>query len=175
VKETKSLANGNGLETENKITPIVNEGQLNNVLHYVKKGKSEGAELLTGGNRLNQKGYYVEPAVFGDVKSEMTIGQEEIFGPVLALIKVKTIEEALEIANDIEFGLSASIFTKSTENMFEFIENVDAGLVRVNFETAGVELYAPFGGVKGSSYGPREQEQAAKEFYTNTKTVFVKS
>lgn len=174
VEKTKNLKIGDALNKDNNITPVVSKSQLNNVMHYVEKGKNEGANILTGGNQLEQKGFYIEPTIFEHVKSEMTIGQEEIFGPVLALIKVNTIEEALNIANDIEFGLSASIFTKNTENMFEFIEDIDAGLVRVNFETAGVELQAPFGGMKDSSYGPREQGQAAQEFYTNTKTVFIK-
>lgn len=104
----------------------------------------------------------------------MTIGQEEIFGPVLALMKVTSIEEALHLANDVSFGLSASIFTKNIDHMFDFIDEINAGLVRVNYETAGVELQAPFGGMKDSSSGSREQGEAAKEFFTSIKTVFVK-
>jgi aldehyde dehydrogenase (NAD+) len=158
--------------------PSVNEGQLNTVLSYIEKGKAEGAQLLLGGGRPKdlalQKGFFVEPTIFEDVESDMTIGQEEIFGPVLALMKVDTLEEALELANDVSFGLSASIFTKNIQNAFDFIDEIDAGLVRVNFETAGVELQAPFGGMKDSSFGSREQGEAAKEFFTSIKTVFVK-
>lgn len=105
----------------------------------------------------------------------MTIAQEEIFGPVLALIKVDTLEEALKIANDVKYGLSASIYTSNIGNMLSFIHEMDAGLVRVNAETAGVELQAPFGGMKMSSSHSREQGQAAIEFFTSIKTVFVKA
>ncbi|SSS90874.1 betB [Acinetobacter baumannii] len=104
----------------------------------------------------------------------MSIAQEEIFGPVLALIKVETLEEALQIANDVKFGLSASIFTKNIGHMLSFINEMDAGLVRINAESAGVELQAPFGGMKQSSSHSREQGEAAIEFFTSIKTVFVK-
>ncbi len=121
-----------------------------------------------------EHGFYVQPTVFENVKTNMTIAQEEIFGPVLALIKVDTIEEAIEIANDVKFGLSASIFTRDIANMLNFIKDIDAGLVRINAESAGVELQAPFGGMKQSSSHSREQGQAAIEFFTSIKTVFVK-
>lgn len=178
VDRTRELKVGDGLEEGTWMGPCVNESQLNTVLSYIEKGKEEGATVLVGGNRPSdielQDGYFVEPTIFDDVKSDMTIGQEEIFGPVLALIKVKTIEEAIELANDIPYGLSASIFTKNIGNAFQFIEASEAGLVRVNYETAGVELQAPFGGMKASSSGAREQGTAAIEFYTSIKTVFVK-
>jgi aldehyde dehydrogenase (NAD+) len=178
VERTRELKVGDGLEEGTWMGPCVNESQLNTVLSYIEKGKEEGATVLLGGNRPSaielQDGYYVEPTIFGDVQSDMTIGQEEIFGPVLALIKVKTIEEAIELANDIPYGLSASIFTKNIGKAFQFIEASEAGLVRVNYETAGVELQAPFGGMKASSSGAREQGTAAIEFYTSIKTVFVK-
>jgi aldehyde dehydrogenase (NAD+) len=104
----------------------------------------------------------------------MSIAQEEIFGPVLALIKVDSLEEALHVANDVQFGLSASIFTTNIGNMLSFINDIEAGLVRINAESAGVELQAPFGGMKQSSSHSREQGQAAIEFFTSIKTVFVK-
>jgi len=104
----------------------------------------------------------------------MTIAQEEIFGPVLALMKVDTIEEALLMANDVQFGLSASIFTTNISNMLAFINEMDAGLIRINAESAGVELQAPFGGMKNSSSHSREQGRAAIEFFTSMKTVFIK-
>jgi alpha-ketoglutaric semialdehyde dehydrogenase len=116
----------------------------------------------------------VEPTVFENVSSDMTIAQEEIFGPVLALMKVETMEEALKIANDVNYGLSASIFTTNIQKMLHFIDDMEAGLVRVNAESAGVELQAPFGGMKQSSSHSREQGQAAIEFFTSIKTVFVK-
>jgi alpha-ketoglutaric semialdehyde dehydrogenase len=119
-------------------------------------------------------GFYMEPTIFENVTSGMTIAQEEIFGPVLALMKVETLEEALNVANDVKFGLSASIFTKSIGRMLSFVNEMDAGLVRINAESAGVELQAPFGGMKQSSSHSREQGQAAIEFFTSIKTVFVK-
>src|SRR5699024_756462 len=178
VEKTLAMKIGDGLFEETDLPPTVNEQQLESILYYIDKAKEEGATLLTGGEQPKdtnlQSGYFVEPTIFENVKSNMTRGQEEVFGPVLALMKVSSVEEGIDIANDIEFGLSASIFTKNTEHAFKFIEDIEAGLVRVNFETAGVELHAPFGGMKGSSSDSREQGEAAKEFFTSIKTVFLK-
>lgn len=178
LAKVKEIKVGNGLESESWMGPCASEGQLNTVLSYIEKGIAEGASLLYGGKRLEEdgleQGFYVQPTVFENVKSGMTIAQEEIFGPVLALIKVNSLEEALEVANDVKFGLSASIFTKNIGNMLTFIQDMDAGLVRINAESAGVELQAPFGGMKQSSSHSREQGQAAIEFFTSIKTVFVK-
>jgi alpha-ketoglutaric semialdehyde dehydrogenase len=178
VDRTRELKLGDGMDEGTWMGPCVNESQLNTVLSYIEKGKAEGAALLLGGKQPEQAslkdGFFVEPTIFEGVHSKMTIGQEEIFGPVLALIKVDSIEEAIEVANDVEFGLSASIFTKNIGNALDFIDGIEAGLVRVNYETAGVELQAPFGGMKSSSFGGREQGTAAVEFYTSIKTVFVK-
>ena len=162
-----------------RMGPCASEEQFNTVKYYIEKGKEEGATLLLGGKEITEgklkDGYYIEPTIFDDVTTDMTIAQEEIFGPVLALMKVETIEEAIALANDVEFGLSASIFTKDISNILSFIDDIEAGLVRVNSETAGVELQAPFGGMKASSSYSREQGQAAKEFFTTTKTVFIKA
>lgn len=170
---------GDGLNSDTWMGPCASENQLNTVLSYIEKGKQEGATLLAGGKRITggglENGFYVEPTVFENVNRNMVIAQEEIFGPVLALIKVDTIEEALEVANDTKYGLSASIFTQNIGNMLSFIREMDAGLVRINAESAGVELQAPFGGMKQSSSHSREQGQAAIEFYTSIKTVFVKA
>jgi len=178
IAEVKKIKVGNGLDQETWMGPCASEDQYNTVRYYIQKGNEEGAKLLIGGDspdspELNQ-GFYVNPTVFENVTSSMTIAQEEIFGPVLALMKVETVEEAIEVANDIEFGLSASIFTKDISQILTFIDEIDAGLVRVNYETAGVELQAPFGGMKASSSQSREQGEAAKEFFTTTKTVFIK-
>ncbi|WLD93847.1 alpha-ketoglutaric semialdehyde dehydrogenase GucD [Alkalihalobacillus sp. AL-G] len=177
INEIEKLSVGDGLTEGTWMGPCVSESQLKTVLSYIEKGKEEGATLLYGGKRPEGlgNGYFVEPTVFEKVDSKMAIGQEEIFGPVLALIKAETLEEAFELANDVKFGLSASIYTTNIGNMMDFIEEIDAGLVRVNAETAGVELQAPFGGMKASSSHSREQGQAAKEFFTTLKTVFVKS
>lgn len=175
----KSIKVGDGLEGDTWMGPCASESQLNTVLDYVRIGQEEGANLLYGGNRVTEgelaDGYYVEPAVFEGVHPDMRIAREEIFGPVLALIPVDSMEEAIELANDSEFGLSASIYTRDIGNVLSFIRDMDAGLVRVNAETAGVELQAPFGGMKQSSSHSREQGRAAIEFYTAVKTVFVKS
>ena len=178
VEKTKEITVGNGLQDGIWMGPSASEGQLNTVLSYIEKGKEEGARLLFGGNRLTgaeyDKGFYVEPTIFDNVTSDMTIAQEEIFGPVIALIQVNSMEDALALANDVQYGLSASIFTTNISNMLSFIEDMEAGLVRINAESAGVELQAPFGGMKQSSSHSREQGEAAKEFFTSIKTVFVK-
>ncbi|QHJ70117.1 alpha-ketoglutaric semialdehyde dehydrogenase GucD [Planococcus halotolerans] len=179
VKKVAEITVGNGMEGSSWMGPVASENQLDNVLSYIEKGKSEGAELLHGGNRLTENGlgdgYFVEPTVFDNVTAGMTIAREEIFGPVLALMKVETMEEAIALANDSDYGLSASIFTTNIGNMLEFIKDMEAGLVRVNAESAGVELQAPFGGMKQSSSHSREQGQAAIEFFTSIKTIFVKN
>ncbi|WP_163539152.1 alpha-ketoglutaric semialdehyde dehydrogenase GucD [Gracilibacillus sp. YIM 98692] len=178
LTKVKEITIGNGLEKGIWMGPSASENQLNTVLSYIQKGIDEGASLLLGGERLSgeayDKGYFVQPTIFENVTTDMTIAQEEIFGPVLALMKVDTIEEALEVANDAEFGLSASIFTTNIQQMLSFINEMDSGLVRINAESAGVELQAPFGGMKQSSSHSREQGQAAIEFFTSIKTVFVK-
>ncbi|MGP4039244.1 alpha-ketoglutaric semialdehyde dehydrogenase GucD [Gracilibacillus sp. D59] len=178
LEKVAKITVGNGLHPETWMGPSVSDKQLNTVLDYIEIGKNEGATLIHGGNRLTDneldQGYFVEPTIFENVTTDMRIAQEEIFGPVLALMKVKDLGEALTIANDVEFGLSASIFTTNIQNMLDFIDDMEAGLVRINAESAGVELQAPFGGMKKSSSHSREQGQAAKEFYTNTKTVFIK-
>lgn len=178
VSKTKEITVGNGLQDGIWMGPSASKGQLNTVLSYIEKGKQEGATLVTGGNRLTggeyDKGFYVEPTIFDHVTSDMTIAQEEIFGPVIALIQVDSLESALDLANDVHYGLSASIFTSNISNMLAFIEDMEAGLVRINAESAGVELQAPFGGMKQSSSHSREQGEAAKEFFTSIKTVFVK-
>ncbi|WP_299090036.1 alpha-ketoglutaric semialdehyde dehydrogenase GucD [uncultured Metabacillus sp.] len=178
LAKVKEIKVGNGLEEGVWMGPCASENQLKTVLSYIEKGKEEGARLLLGGNRYVDKdganGFFIEPTVFDEVDNQMTIAQEEIFGPVLALIKVDSMEEAIKVANDVKFGLSASIFTTNIQKMLHFIEDMDAGLVRINAESAGVELQAPFGGMKQSSSHSREQGQAAIEFFTSIKTVFVK-
>jgi alpha-ketoglutaric semialdehyde dehydrogenase len=178
VEKTTALQLGNGLDPATQLAPCVSEAQQETVLSYIRKAKEEGATLLTGGKQPEdsqlEKGFYVEPTIFENVTSKMTIGQEEIFGPVLALMKVASMDEAIDLANDVPFGLSASLFTSNIETSFRFINEIEAGLVRVNYETAGVELQAPFGGMKESSSGSREQGEAAKEFFTSIKTIFIK-
>jgi alpha-ketoglutaric semialdehyde dehydrogenase len=178
IEKTAELKIGNGLNSDTWLGPCASESQLNTVLSYIEKGVSEGASLVFGGKRLDsgtfKDGFFVEPSIFDNVSSDMAIAQEEIFGPVLALIQVDSVEEAINIANDVKFGLSASIFTKNIGSILPFINEIEAGLVRINSESAGVELQAPFGGMKQSSSHSREQGQAAIEFFTSIKTVFIK-
>jgi acyl-CoA reductase-like NAD-dependent aldehyde dehydrogenase len=179
LAKVKDIKVGNGLQEGSWMGPCASEGQYETVLSYIQKGKEDGAELIFGGDQPKgedlKDGFYVNPTIFDNVNSSMIIAQEEIFGPVLALMKVDTVQEAIELANDVEFGLSASIFSKNIDNILTFIDDIDAGLVRINSETAGVELQAPFGGMKASSSHSREQGEAAKEFFTTIKTVFVKA
>ncbi|XEC94888.1 alpha-ketoglutaric semialdehyde dehydrogenase GucD [Paenibacillus tarimensis] len=178
LERLQEITVGDGMKEGIWMGPCASESQLNTVVSYIQKGIEEGAELLFGGKRLGAPGYengfFVEPTVFENVTSNMIIAQEEIFGPVLALMKADSIEEALSLANDVEFGLSASIFTANITRMLTFINEMDAGLIRINAESAGVELQAPFGGMKQSSSHSREQGRAAIEFFTSIKTVFVK-
>ncbi len=179
IEKTKEITIGEGLVDGTWMGPCANENQFNTVKSYIQKGLEENATLLLGGKQLLDgnyiDGYFIEPTIFENVTSDMKIAQEEIFGPVIALMKVKTIQEALEIANDVEYGLSASIFTTNIGHMLSFINEMDAGLIRINAESAGVELQAPFGGMKQSSSHSREQGEAAKEFFTSIKTVYVKA
>ncbi|MBV7509022.1 aldehyde dehydrogenase family protein [Bacillus sp. sid0103] len=179
LEQVKEITIGNGMEGNSWMGPCASENQMNTVLSYIEKGKAEGARLIYGGERYTENGgengFFVQPAIFEEVTNGMVIAQEEIFGPVLVLIKVESIEEALTQANDVEYGLSASIYTKDIGTMMSFINDIEAGLVRINAETAGVELQAPFGGMKQSSSHSREQGQAAVEFFTAIKTVFVKA
>jgi alpha-ketoglutaric semialdehyde dehydrogenase len=178
VAKVESLQVGDGMDAGTWLGPCASEKQYDTVMHYIRKGVDEGAQLLIGGQRPDdpalQNGYYVTPAVFDKVTSTMTLAREEIFGPVLALIEADDIEDAIAKANDSEYGLSASLYTRDLGNALKFVQESEAGMVRVNAETAGVELQAPFGGMKASSSHSREQGQAAIEFYTSLKTVFIK-
>jgi alpha-ketoglutaric semialdehyde dehydrogenase len=162
------------------IGPVVDESQLAQDLEYIGIGKSEGARLVAGGERVEKNaegapGYYLRPALFADTTAAMRINREEIFGPVLSVIRVKNYDEALALANDTEFGLSAGIATTSLKYATHFKRQSQAGMVMVNLPTAGVDYHVPFGGRKGSSYGPREQGRYAAEFYTTVKTAYTQA
>ncbi|MFJ7724677.1 alpha-ketoglutaric semialdehyde dehydrogenase GucD [Neobacillus sp. NPDC097160] len=178
IQETEKITVGDGLKEGIWMGPCASESQFTTVRKYIEQGLEEGASLLYGGEPLTggefDKGFYVAPTIFENVKPDMAIAQEEIFGPVIALLKAADLEEAIKLANDTKYGLSASIFTSNIGSLLEFIDEIDAGLVRINAESAGVELQAPFGGMKASSTGSREQGEAAKEFFTTIKTVFIK-
>jgi aldehyde dehydrogenase (NAD+) len=157
------------------IGPVVDQSQLDQDLKYLAIGKEEGAKLVYGGERLklDAPGFYLQPALFTEVTNSMRIAREEIFGPVAAVIRVNDYAEALAIANDTEFGLSAGICTTSLKYASDFKRNSEAGMVMVNLPIAGVDYHVPFGGRKGSSFGPREQGKYAAEFYTTVKTAYV--
>ncbi len=157
------------------IGPVVDESQLGQDLKYVEIGKGEGAKLAAGGERVKRAkdGYYLAPALFTEASNAMRIAREEIFGPVAAVIRAKDYDEALALANDTEFGLCAGIATTSLKHASHFRRNAQAGMVMVNLPTAGVDYHVPFGGRKGSSYGPREQGRYAAEFYTTVKTAYI--
>jgi len=158
-----------------QIGPVVDQGQLDQDLKYVGIGREEGARLVTGGERLERgtPGFYMAPAVFADATNQMRISREEIFGPVASVIRAKNYDEALAVANDTPFGLCAGICTTSLKHAAHFRRNIETGMVMVNLPTAGVDYHVPFGGRKGSSYGPREQGRYAVEFYTQVKTAYV--
>jgi aldehyde dehydrogenase (NAD+) len=157
------------------IGPVVDQSQLDQDLSYIEIGKKEGGTLAWGGDVLEREtpGFYLKPALFTDTTSDMTINREEVFGPVASVIRAENYEEALEIANDTPFGLTSGICTTSLKHAFHFRRNSEAGMVMVNVPTAGVDYHGPFGGRKGSSYGPREQGRYAAEFYTTVKTTYM--
>lgn len=177
LEKLKGYKVGKGTEEGVRVCPVVNKNQLDKILNYIEKGKEEGAVLLAGGNRLTtspfDKGYFIAPTIFTGVNNKMTISQEEIFGPVLSIIEVENFEEAIEVANDSNFGLSASIITKNLSKALDYVKKIDAGVVYVNSGTAGLEVQVPFGGMKNSSFGIREQGKEAVKFYTKTKTVYM--
>lgn len=178
VEKTRKLKVGNGLDPGVQIGPAVDEEQLKTDLEYIDIAKKEGAQLLCGGNRLTgdnyDKGYFIEPTIFSGVSSTMRVAQEEVFGPVLALMVAEDFEDAMRIANDVRFGLSASIVSKDLTRVHQFINRIEAGLITVNLPTAGVEYQLPFGGTKESSYGMREQGPQALDFYSESRTVYLK-
>lgn len=175
TERLKGLTVGHALAADTQIGPVVDPSQLATNERYLEIGRDEGATLHWGGERLNRStpGFYQCPAIFTDVDNTMRIAREEIFGPVAAVIRVSDYDEALAVSNDTDFGLSAGIATTSLKYASHFKRNAEAGMVMVNLPTAGVDYHVPFGGRKGSSYGPREQGPYAKEFYTVVKTAYT--
>jgi len=163
---------GDALDPETQIGPVVDQSQLDQNLGYIQLAKDEGCEV-SGGTVMDGPGFFQQPAVFAKATNEMRVSREEIFGPCASVIKVGDYEEALAVANDTEFGLSSGICTTSLKHANHFRRHAQAGMVMVNLPTAGVDYHVPFGGRKGSSYGPREQGSYAREFYTTVKTSYV--
>src|SRR6516225_3306133 len=175
AERMKGLKVDNALKPDTQIGPVVDQSQLDQDLSYIRLGREEGATLVAGGELLNRDtpGFYLSPALFKDVDNHMRIAREEIFGPVATVTPAKDYEEALDLANDTPFGLSSGICTSSLKYASHFKRNSEAGMVTVNLPTAGVDYHVPFGGRKGSSYGPREQGRYAAEFYTTVKTAYT--
>jgi aldehyde dehydrogenase (NAD+) len=175
VERMKRLVIDDALKPGIDIGPVVDERQLQKNLEYLDVGRREGARLVHGGERLRRdtEGYYMAPAIFTATTPAMRINREEIFGPIAAVIRVKDYDEALAVANDTPFGLSAGIVTNSLKHASHFKRNSTSGLVMVNLPTAGLDYHVPFGGRKKSSYGPREQGTYAREFYTILKTAYI--
>ena len=175
TERLKGLVVDDALKSGTHIGPVVDQSQLDQDISYIDIGKAEGAKLAWGGERLNREkpGFYLQPALFTETEAGMRINREEIFGPVASVMRVKNYDEALAAANDTPFGLSSGICTTSLKHASHFKRNAEAGMVMVNLPTAGVDYHVPFGGSKGSSYGPREQGRYAAEFYTTVKTAYT--
>jgi acyl-CoA reductase-like NAD-dependent aldehyde dehydrogenase len=173
IERTKRLKTGNGLDENIDVGPVINSSQLKKVAKYIDTGKDEGARIVLGGKIIKPlPGYFIEPTIFTDVASDMRIAQEEIFGPVVGLISAANLDEAIDIANSVEYGLSSSIYTENMRNAFRAVEKIEAGLTYVNSSTTGSEVHLPFGGVKSTGNGTREAGSTAIEEFTEIKTVY---
>jgi alpha-ketoglutaric semialdehyde dehydrogenase len=177
VAGARSLRVGNGLDPRTHMGPCINESQLRTVESYVKVGGEEGAKVLTGGHRLSSgehaKGFFHEPTIFGDCDPKMRVAREEIFGPVVSLIPVGSLEEAIDVGNSVEYGLSASIYTQDVNNAFRAMRDMYTGIFYVNAPTIGAETHLPFGGTKSTGNGHREACVQALEVFSEWKSVYV--
>lgn len=178
ISRVKELKQGDPLDPDTYLGPVVSASQFHKVVNYINVGQREGGQLLWGGDVTKEPldhGFYVPPTIFDGVAQNHTIAQDEIFGPVVGVITANSLDEAIQAANNVRYGLSASVFTTNLGTALKCVSELNAGLVRVNEETAGVELQAPFGGMKASSSHSREQGRSAIEFYTQVKTVFIRA
>ena len=177
VERAEQLKLGYGLEEDVDVGPVINRSALDKIHSYTEIGQGEGAKLLTGGEIATEngldKGFFYRPTIFGDVDPEMRIAQEEIFGPTTALIRATDIDEAIQAANSVEFGLSSSIFTRDVNKAFRAMRDLNTGITYINAGTTGAEVHLPFGGTKATGNGHREAGQAALDFYTEWKSIYV--
>jgi alpha-ketoglutaric semialdehyde dehydrogenase len=177
VERARSIKVGDGLLDPQAMGPLVDPVQFKSVLDYIEMGKAEGARLLCGGERIGvdpaESGYFVTPTIFDEVKPEMRLAREEIFGPVLSILSVSSFEEAVSIANQVEFGLSSSLYTTNIQRVMQFIEQSEVGIVHINSPTVGGEVHAPFGGMKATGLGGREMGRTGPEFFCEIKTVYM--
>src|SRR5687768_7188665 len=177
AKRAGAMRIGDGMEPETEMGPTVDGSQFKTVLKYIDIGREDGATLVCGGSPASgkglEKGYFVKPTVFDHVTADMRIAREEIFGPVLSVLRVKDFDEAIQVANDCEYGLSSSIFSNDASRIFRFVNEIETGMTHVNSPTTGGEAHIPFGGTKGAGIGDREQGSTALDFYTELKVVYV--
>ncbi|HKR60692.1 MAG TPA: aldehyde dehydrogenase family protein, partial [Pyrinomonadaceae bacterium] len=177
AKRAASMRIGNGADPTTEMGPSVDESQFQTVLSYIDIGREDGATLVCGGKRAEgdglEKGYFVQPTVFDRVTPDMRVAREEIFGPVLSVLRVNDFEEAMRVANDCEYGLSSSIFSNDAIRIFRFVDEIETGMTHINSPTTGGEAHVPFGGIKGTGIGEREQGSTALDFYTELKVVYV--
>jgi aldehyde dehydrogenase (NAD+) len=174
IARARALKVGPGVQEDTDVGPAVTADQRETVLHYLEVGQQEGAEVVYRGElgTLNS-GHWLAPTVFDRVRPEMRVAREEIFGPVLSLIRVPDADAAFEAANAVEYGLAASVYTRDVQKIFQFVDRVDVGIAHVNQPTLGGEVHLPFGGVKSSGIGPHEQGRHATDFFTKEKTVYI--
>jgi aldehyde dehydrogenase (NAD+) len=177
TERARKLVVGDGLEESVDMGPSVDESQFDTVLEYIGVGRQEGAELVTGGEPLtgesHRKGYFVAPTIFDKVDRKSRIAQEEIFGPVLSVIRVHDFDEGLEVCNDTRYGLTSSVYTQDASRVFRFVRGIETGITHVNSPTMGGEAQLPFGGTKATGVGMREMGKTAIDFYSEWKTVYI--
>ncbi len=177
VEAMEGLTIGDGLDESVKVGPVINQQALEKIQSYIRIGTEEGAKLLAGGQLLTEgalaKGHYVEPTLFTDVKWDSRLAQEEIFGPVVSLIEVADLDEAIDVNNSVKYGLSSSIFSRDVNKVFRAQRDLDTGIVYVNAGTTGAEIHLPFGGTKGTGNGHRDSGVAALDVFTEWKSIYV--
>lgn len=177
VEQTSRLKLGPGLNGSTQVGPLINERQQKRVLEYIRVGKKEGARLLCGGKRAETpelaRGWFIEPAIFTQVTPKMRIFREEIFGPVLSVIKVSGLAQAVQVLNDCDYGLSSSVYSQDINSALSAVRDIEAGIVYVNGPTIGAEVHLPFGGTKRSGNGHREAGKTGLDIFTEWKTVYV--
>ncbi len=177
INKVKQFKVGQGMDSSNQIGPLINNSAVETMKEYIESAVNEGATIAAGGKRLTggiyDKGYYFEPTVITDVSPEMKVAKEEIFGPVLVILRVTSFEEAITITNNNEYGLSSSLFTNRLDYVYDFMEEVESGQVHINHQTS-TDTHLPFGGVKNSGHGPFSKGSTNQEFYTVRKVVYIK-
>jgi len=177
LAQTEALTVGDGMDSSKDVAPLASRNQLDTVLEYIGIGTEEGARLTFGGHQLRgdefDEGYYVEPTIFTDVATSMRIAQEEIFGPVLSVFRASDLQDAVRISNDVDFGLSSSVYTRDLVQAHEYINTAETGMVHVNAPTLGGEVHLPFGGLGASGTGQREQGTEGFDFFTETISVYI--